>query len=365
MFPGEPSSSYLAIMGSLWLAVLASLAYLARAAPWRRDRGGARSAATILVVLTATLVAALLCESAFALLYDGTDDFSMSKVSRRWNGRHVHLNNWGFRDQAEFQMTRAPGTTRIALLGDSFTFGNGIADPLDRYGDLVRARLVRTHEIPIELYNLARPGFSTRDQVKLLEDLDEDGFEADVVLVGYVLNDADYVVSDQMGEIVSEIMALQPRSRLLTELYLPNFLYLRWTAVTHRKWPEYRDLLNTAYEGRLWDEHVRTLDRLVDWCDGRGVALVFIVMPFLNELGSRYPFARPHAALNRYLTEKGVEHVDLLETIQAHHDEGLVVSPFDAHPNERAHALIAGTVWDTVSPLVAALDRRGRESQPR
>ena len=57
--------------------------------------------------------------------------------SRRWfSTGAVRRNAAGFRER-EFQDTKAPGVYRIAVVGDSFTFGNGIRQE-DRYSDLLQ-----------------------------------------------------------------------------------------------------------------------------------------------------------------------------------------------------------------------------------
>ena len=58
----------------------------------------------------------------------------------------VTTNSSGFRGQREYAMARAPGTRRIVLLGDSFTFGFGAED-----GEVVSAVLE-------ERLNAAEPG---------------------------------------------------------------------------------------------------------------------------------------------------------------------------------------------------------------
>ena len=47
----------------------------------------------------------------------------------------------GFREVPLAEADLAPDTTRLLLLGDSFTFGMGVPEGEDRFSDLVEARL--------------------------------------------------------------------------------------------------------------------------------------------------------------------------------------------------------------------------------
>ena len=69
------------------------------------------------------------------------------------------------------------------------------------------------------------------------------------------------------------------------------------------------------------------------------------VFPFLDRLDD-YPFASAHRALRTFAAQEGIPFCDLLPTYIEHREEDLVVNAFDAHPNERAHALAAEAILE-------------------
>jgi hypothetical protein len=78
---------------------------------------------------------------------------SISLPSAWGDGRGLHTNRRGFRGQAEVEDRVAAGMVRILCSGDSFTFGEGVADD-----DTWCAKLGRLSE-RLELVNLGEPGY--------------------------------------------------------------------------------------------------------------------------------------------------------------------------------------------------------------
>jgi lysophospholipase L1-like esterase len=97
----------------------------------------------------------------------------------------IRTNAQGFRD-APFA-PKAPGTLRIAALGDSFGFGHGV--PVEAaYPDRIEG-LLSTAERPVEVLNLGVPGYNTRQELAQLASLGPE-LAPDLVLVGcYLGND--------------------------------------------------------------------------------------------------------------------------------------------------------------------------------
>jgi hypothetical protein len=78
---------------------------------------------------------------------------------------------------------------RVVALGDSFAWGVGV-ELEDDYPQRLERGLNRLRREAWEVVNLALPGMNTRDHLALLEK-EGFGYGPDVVLLGYVLNDAE------------------------------------------------------------------------------------------------------------------------------------------------------------------------------
>ena len=88
----------------------------------------------------------------------------------------------------------------------------------------------------------------------------------------------------------------------------------------------------------------RKLDELREFCKERRIDLRVAIFPFLHNLGPDYPFDAAHERIADFCRQTGVPCLDLKPVLLPHIAEGLTVNRFDAHPNERAHALAAAAI---------------------
>jgi lysophospholipase L1-like esterase len=96
----------------------------------------------------------------------------------------VAVNREGFRDRAF--LPAESGTFRILFLGDSVTFGHGVAEESTFVRRLERRFEAR--QLPVRVMNAGIPGWSTHQEWIFYRD-DAPRLEPDLVLVGFVLND--------------------------------------------------------------------------------------------------------------------------------------------------------------------------------
>jgi len=75
-------------------------------------------------------------------------------------------NSLGFRER-EIVATKTPGKYRIAVIGDSYTYGQGIAEE-QRYTNIVEAHL-NSSSRSYEVLNFGRPGAETVDHIEFLQ----------------------------------------------------------------------------------------------------------------------------------------------------------------------------------------------------
>jgi len=103
----------------------------------------------------------------------------------------LSTNAAGFRD-APHAEAKAPGAYRIAVLGDSFVFGSGVAQ------DAILTRRLAAHLGPgFEVVNLGVPGYGTDQELLTLRRWGRK-LAPDLVLVGFFWNDLMENVSDRI-----------------------------------------------------------------------------------------------------------------------------------------------------------------------
>jgi len=124
----------------------------------------------------------------------------------------ISINSHGFRDR-EYAVAKPEGVVRIAVLGDSIAFGNGL--PLEAtFPKQLEARL-RERGARVEVLNMAVAGYDTPNEVALFE---QSGlaFAPDLVVVGYCINDlAVHSGSLRTIRVLQDYGALVRASRLL------------------------------------------------------------------------------------------------------------------------------------------------------
>jgi lysophospholipase L1-like esterase len=95
----------------------------------------------------------------------------------------VTTNSRGLRSDREYALGRQPGRRRLALLGDSFTYGAHVADDVT-FGWLLERELLSGWDV----LNFAVSGYGT-DQAQLAWELRGVDLAADVVVMGFYVRD--------------------------------------------------------------------------------------------------------------------------------------------------------------------------------
>ena len=287
-----------------------------------------------------------------------------SAVGKR-HGVEVAVNSNGFRDH-EFPALGSAGQPRIVVLGDSVAWGWGVA--MSRaFPQLIEEKLLRgaTQSVaPPVVYNLAVDGYSTRQELRLLETLGSD-LDPDLVILAYVLNDPDEGVGvlrlpadGGFGTYFSEA----PTSEVLHGLQsawnrLREHLEERGNSVALPE--EYHHRIHA-----LGKQRTRAyFRRLGEWSRAHGVPILVAVLPVFDfSAQGAYPWAGIHQQVAKMATEEGLDSVDLYEAFR-----GVPSVPFAHnawHPNGRGHAVIADALMSPVRKSLARTPVPGGQPVP-
>jgi hypothetical protein len=256
---------------------------------------------------------------------------------------------------------RRPGVRRVAVLGDSFTEGQGVRQA-DTYPRLLERRLNRQQPDRWEVLCCARRALD-------FPALHEEFYrvlrhEPDVIIYAMVLNDVEQssafrecqqnvhdwitVRSRRVRRRYRQLGLLDSRLVFLVQDRIDAYCVDRAST----RW--YRELYGDAnHEGwaatqeRIRDMHRRTRER-----DGQ---LLIVTWPLLVGFPDAYPFEEIHAVVKAFCRDEGIPQLDLLAVLREQPVESLIVHCSDHHPNERAHALAARGL----EPLVRRLAGTG------
>jgi lysophospholipase L1-like esterase len=241
-------------------------------------------------------------------------------------GVDVEINSDGLRDD-EYAIERNE-KQRIAVLGDSLTFGWGV-EKHETFEVLLEQML--SEQRPAELINFGHGNYNTQQQVNVFK---EKGlkYQPDRVVVFYFINDA-------------EVTPVRSRWLWVSRLRSVTFLWSRMRGLLTRTTPG--QTFESFYSALYEDDQPgfiavkESFLELKQICAENNMLLQVVMLPELHDLVD-YPFAKEYAKVSEFLKENGIPVLDLTMYFAGYEDaEGLWVAPDDAHPNALAHKMIA------------------------
>lgn len=261
-------------------------------------------------------------------------------------------NSLGFRGPEV--LARVPGVRRVAVVGDSFTEGQGAREQ-GTYTSQLQTLLNAREPGQWQVLNF---GWRALDFPELKgsfqKALDAD---PDLIVFGMVLNDGERSADfDRQWPALNDwIMVRRPPES--ASLFSPRLLsFVRDRFETYRiardttRW--YRDMYGPA-NGDGWQRTKDDLREMQKAARARGVPVLVALWPLLVDLERDYPFADVHDKIGRVCEKGHIPFVDLLPALRGRKTAALWAHPADWHPNELAHRLAA----ETLAPRVHALAR--------
>lgn len=282
------------------------------------------------------------------------------------------VNDRGFRDDP-IDPVKPRGVTRVALLGDSVTYGTGINldETLGRH--LEAALQERLPHRRLQVLNCGVPATNTGQQVALLRHRVLD-LAPDLVVVCMTIVDATGYGIQDPGRGRPWEAALVARLGLTSGVYdAPELNPAQRRTMWLRRHSVFADLVchqvYRALYGRVllanyraaWRADAPGVQRIQRalWeasrlAQARGIGLHVAMYPFLSGLDGDYPFAEETARLAGICARLDLPFTDLLEPLCGERPERLKAHLHDRHPNGRANALVARHLADALVHRMSA-----------
>ena len=296
------------------------------------------------------------------------------------------INSLGLRD-VERRYENPSGIGRILLLGDSFTFGQGV--PMES----CFARRMDRDLRGVEVINSGVPGYGLDQEYLLYKDRAR-RFGADLVLLVFFVNDLDFpasmdLVRDESGlpvrfrhrsEVVARREARAPRglrgaisSCLKAHSVLYSLVRDRLDTLRYRlehsdaipgaqgRRPDYLTVFLTAPDGEAkekWERGFRTLDALRALVERNGSHLAIASIPASWQLSEErfdgwagyfgvdprtISRTKPDEMLAGWCRRTGTPFLPLLDAFDGRGSAGLYF-PYDLHLSSRGHEIAAEAI---------------------
>jgi lysophospholipase L1-like esterase len=260
---------------------------------------------------------------------------------------HIRINAAGFRDDRNWTVPKPEGVRRVLVIGDSYTFAGKV--PLEQtYPQRLESLLnARTASPRHEVLNLAVPGYNARQQRLNLEERGL-GFEPDLVIVAFVLNDA---------VPAAQLVPLDARLPLAARRWLKRSALVPFLASSLKRLPaivagrptkagsEAADLVEGSPGWRTVQESLLGMKHAAS---RTGAELLVAIWPMMEGLESDYPFATQHALVSRFCDERGIPFFDLYPAFAGSPTRSLWVAGDDHHPNAVAQERAASALFEAL-----------------
>jgi lysophospholipase L1-like esterase len=273
------------------------------------------------------------------------------------------INDSGMRDR-DFARDKKAGVYRIAAVGDSFTFGMGVAAG-DTWPKQLERRLDR-EGARTEVLNFGVMGYDTEQEAeqvraKVLP------FHPDLIIIEFTLNDIG-ILSRERRELkqyqgyhrfLATGNAFVDRLLHASRLYLlfKNRLYIKKTRADALP-PQYsadgfkviqlgglHNFIKYAYtQKESLDRLARALEKVRAVVANR-IPVLVAIYPDLSDFGE-YPYRAEHGIVRELSVGKGFMVVDPLTRFLGHDPADLRISAANPHPNRRGNDLFAAAIED-------------------
>ncbi len=281
-----------------------------------------------------------------------------------FEGMQVRTNSLGMRGGEP--APPGPFLYRIAVLGDSFTFGFGVSEE-ETYPALLGKILNESpsgRQYHFEVLNLGVVGYTSRDEAAMMK-ARAVPLHPRLVVVGYVLNDPE----------------IDPRQSLHKYFDSPvwwrNFHVLRllhlgwnWVDVWRFGGGDYIRYLH-APDRDKWKSVVTAFADIRSAAGAEGARVVVAIFPLVPKEGwAGYRYRGIHLQVGEAARADGFEVVDLLPVFSRYPPEEVRLSSEDDHPSPLGHALAARAIADALEaagilPAAGAATARAPAGGPR
>lgn len=251
------------------------------------------------------------------------------------------VNELGLREPPGFPPPRVPGEWRIAVLGDSMTYGEGVESEQAFPAVLARMLARRNDGRTYTVINMGWLGDNTAAEAARYRKL-ADRIDPDLLVLMMYVNDFAHE-GRQAGETLHRIYSIRDDVFVLSEFsYL--FHYVERTIRLRRAFDEtmryYRADALHGVEPAALDPVAREIVALRDFAASRETRFAVAFLPMLAGLHD-YQLTAMHDCIAELCRAEGIPFRDLAPAFADRDERAMRVSLANHHPSPAAHEIVA------------------------
>lgn len=251
---------------------------------------------------------------------------------------------------------------RILVIGDSFIWGDGSSNVNNLWWKMLQRKIAYEGYNDCRIIAVGYCGASTQDQLNWIKNTSLiSDIHPDMIVFGYVTNDAQYVDENDSSVPVSwSPDSYIETSRILGNLYIffPNIASVIDDNLKERKLRKTDLSQENKYDYDTWEKVIvsgdylegyysRTLKPLSDTMDDLGIPYCFVTTP---NTPSYEAFYDKYVGIIGKFEDAGITIYDCLKDfVEKHGDDEAYfqgINPVNAHPGVATNSYIAGYVFD-------------------
>ena len=318
-----------------FLAVL-SIEIVRRYVLFIRNRPGSPLLNVLTVVVSVYCVLAVL-ESIF-MFYPRSNGSGESLAARLWWSKYYNpgsFNSLGFRDIEPERNEPA-----IVFVGDSFTAGDGLENPDDRFSNIVRSGL-RAQGLRYCVSNIGAGGLDTRwEYDTLLRFVATSRIKPKKIILEYFGNDIERVASEMGLKFKGNApYAAVPGflKPVVKGSYLCNYIF--WLFPRSFEVP-YTEYLKQAYANKdILARHEEDLQLFIQYARDNSAELLVLVFPFMDdlEMSNRLYVGQ----IVDFFSSRGIVTINVSQLIKDLPLKERVIHANDAHASRKVNMIVA------------------------
>jgi len=270
--------------------------------------------------------------------------------------KEIYINSNGFRDK-DYTYKKPSNTFRIAVIGDSFTFGWGVEQD-ETYPEILEQKLnvMKPNNLKYEVLNFGFPNGNTIQEVEILKTKVLD-YSPDLVIIGFYYNDIEGIAKkNKSSETKNMFTVIYNLDQFLSEKSR-FFSYLKFKLQNTKPIVSIFHKTSTVpYVLNLFEENSTifvafkaSLQKIGDLTRENNISVLLVVHPLLTNVNNPYPLSEIHRKVRNLAEDEGFSVLDILDYLDGRiRSELRLKTMYDWHPNFIYYNITANAIYETL-----------------